>query len=802
MTAFGQIHLSIEVNENDPSTKHLTVSLPQKLDVRNIYRLFCDCTMSKIISFDDGAESVASSAKEHGVADNSTGMERQTLARKEDVAVQWMQGAVFLVLLTTAILVSTSVYIATHNDQINDFEHAFNADATKVIETFNQAIERRLTSIDALSLSITAFARDTGATFPNVTISDFETRCANTRVLSGSPGVHYFPVVTDETRKGWEAYQIANRDQNYDVAFASETKLMKQQDTELGHPVNRQLQQTSTPNINDEISNIAANLSMVPAPVGSGPYLPIWQMSPVLPFKTLLNLNMLMHPINFGSYNEVLRTGKAAVGAVTNLKGGNVGDSDVVWQTMVSMGQYRYDIAEYLTDPVSFFGYPIFDSFDKANRTVVGVLATSMYWNQYFKNILPGDTIGIVCVLRNNRNQTFSYRIDGTATHYLGEGDLHDSQYNSLGQSSSMASYLEKIQSPETKSYTSVDLSTEYCNYELSIYPSQEYKAVHVTRTPMLMTLAIACVFLFSSFIFVMYTIAVRRRQEVVMSRAVASSSIVSSLFPSQVRDQIYQESADAQNATGKSQWHVRDKPPTGDSDNGAASARPIAQLFDNTTIMFADMAGFTLWSSTRTPVQVFELLETVYKAFDAIAVRRNVFKVETIGDCYVAVAGLPDPQADHAVIMIKFASDCIFKMGQLTTELAHVLGADTAGLALRVGLHSGSVTGGVLRGQKSRFQLFGDTMNTASRMESNGEPGRIHISEQTANELAAKGKSSWVTHRKDKIVAKGKGELQTYWASLHALAESVESMVKYSSDGLNEVGNAMDGGKAEAIEI
>jgi class 3 adenylate cyclase len=79
------------------------------------------------------------------------------------------------------------------------------------------------------------------------------------------------------------------------------------------------------------------------------------------------------------------------------------------------------------------------------------------------------------------------------------------------------------------------------------------------------------------------------------------------------------------------------------------------------------------------------ELLETVYKAFDSIAVRRRVFKVETIGDCYVAVAGLPDPQEDHATIMTKFASDCIFKMGQLKTELAHVLGADTAELALRV---------------------------------------------------------------------------------------------------------------------
>jgi class 3 adenylate cyclase len=159
----------------------------------------------------------------------------------------------------------------------------------------------------------------------------------------------------------------------------------------------------------------------------------------------------------------------------------------------------------------------------------------------------------------------------------------------------------------------------------------------------------------------------------------------------------------------------------------------------------------------------VFELLETLYQAFDAIAVRRKVFKVETIGDCYVAVASLPEPQENHAVIMVKFADDCMTKLGQLTTELADSLGPDTATLAMRVGLHSGSVTGGVLRGQKSRFQLFGDTMNTASRMESNGAPHKIHVSQETADELTAKGKASWISPREDKIVAKGKGELQTY---------------------------------------
>jgi class 3 adenylate cyclase len=200
-------------------------------------------------------------------------------------------------------------------------------------------------------------------------------------------------------------------------------------------------------------------------------------------------------------------------------------------------------------------------------------------------------------------------------------------------------------------------------------------------------------------------------------------------------------------------------------------------------TVMFGDIVGFTAWSSVREPTQVFTLLETIYHAFDEIARKRRVFKVETVGDCYVAVCGLPDPRKDHAVVMCRFARDCMYKMWALTKALEVVLGPDTGDLSMRVGLHSGPVTAGVLRGERSRFQLFGDTMNTAARMESNGKKSRIHLSQETADLLINAGKQNWLIAREDKIIAKGKGELQTYWLDRSDKGETVISGNEQSDD-------------------
>jgi class 3 adenylate cyclase len=153
------------------------------------------------------------------------------------------------------------------------------------------------------------------------------------------------------------------------------------------------------------------------------------------------------------------------------------------------------------------------------------------------------------------------------------------------------------------------------------------------------------------------------------------STAIVSSLSPQNVADRLMQQNSHMSNNKRLKSFLSDNYNLTDDLNN-----QPIADLFPHTTVLFADIAGFTAWSSTREPSQVFILLQSVYQAFDVIAYHRKVFKVETIGDSYVAVTGLLDPQERHALVMARFRMACQQKLTEVTSSLAVQLGPGTSG--------------------------------------------------------------------------------------------------------------------------
>ncbi|XP_015779320.1 PREDICTED: atrial natriuretic peptide receptor 2-like [Acropora digitifera] len=186
---------------------------------------------------------------------------------------------------------------------------------------------------------------------------------------------------------------------------------------------------------------------------------------------------------------------------------------------------------------------------------------------------------------------------------------------------------------------------------------------------------------------------------------------------------------------------------------------KPVeAESFDEVTLFFSDIVGFTSLSSESTPLQIVTLLNDLYSAFDGIIHAYDVYKVETIGDAYMVVSGLPIRNGhQHAVEIADMALHFLKSVQRF--EIRH---RPHEKLKLRIGIHSGPVCAGVVGMKMPRYCLFGDTVNTASRMESNGEALKIHISKATKDNLDKIG--GYLMQERGSIEIKGKGELTTYW--------------------------------------
>jgi len=180
----------------------------------------------------------------------------------------------------------------------------------------------------------------------------------------------------------------------------------------------------------------------------------------------------------------------------------------------------------------------------------------------------------------------------------------------------------------------------------------------------------------------------------------------------------------------------------------------------DLVTIFFSDIVGFTDISAKLDPLKISDMLDRLYNSFDSLSDYHDVFKVETIGDAYMAVTNLTKEQPDHCKRITEFAIDSIRVANQtLIDEDSPSMGF----VNIRVGFHSGSVVSNVVGTRNPRYCLFGDTVNTASRMESNSEKNRIHCSETSAALLRQQCPRMRIFPR-GSIDVKGKGEMKTFW--------------------------------------
>jgi guanylate cyclase len=180
---------------------------------------------------------------------------------------------------------------------------------------------------------------------------------------------------------------------------------------------------------------------------------------------------------------------------------------------------------------------------------------------------------------------------------------------------------------------------------------------------------------------------------------------------------------------------------------------RTIADYHPSASILFADMVSFTPLTNELPPGQMVGLLNEIYSHFDSLIEKYGAEKIRVIGDNYMVAAGLPRPRADHAQALARLA----LEMNGYVATLPPV---GDRRLAFRFGINSGPVTAGVLGHKKFAYDVWGDTVNTASRMESQGEPGRIQITQATY-ELV---KDEFACERNGPLIVKGKGEMETWF--------------------------------------
>jgi len=176
-----------------------------------------------------------------------------------------------------------------------------------------------------------------------------------------------------------------------------------------------------------------------------------------------------------------------------------------------------------------------------------------------------------------------------------------------------------------------------------------------------------------------------------------------------------------------------------------------IADRFDEVTVLFADIVGFTERGAEMEPEQLVALLDRIFSAFDALADAEGLEKIKTIGDAYMLVGGAPEPRPDHAAAVARVA------LG-MCDAIAEIAGP-ARGLQIRVGIDTGPAVGGVIGQRKFSYDLWGDTVNTASRMESHGVPGEIQLSARTASALG----DAFEIRPRGVIDVKGKGPMETF---------------------------------------
>ena len=612
-----------------------------------------------------------------------------------------------------AICISTTAYLtymSAHNSEIHDFEH----DCEIMSENYFNSLQSKMNDYvrlsNSLSVLYSSFSTDTehqSNKWPNVTLHGFQHILNELISVPKGMIITWQPRISKDNRKSWEQYAYKEIDTNgpdilrtgLQWPIKNGVKTVKKY-TDTGLPIYEYAKY-------DDLN----------------PYdlFPLWQIAPLNEFTK----DLIMFSRNQPS---------------------SAFDIMIDYST-ISIGP----IGKILPIP-SDQSFSIIHSPVLHNGVNVGCISVGFTLSILLSHIHFHKHTSFVIVVSTNTNTKVIFKLgeEGIASEE-GVGDLLIENRVEYLMESMTLSILGQDPSVNNDKRTIV--------YTIDIYPTYEMIDRFVTNGPLYNTFINIGIFIFTVGVFVIYDRIMINREETVVEYAKASDNVIDSLFPNFVKHRVvHGDTSTIDIEQGIIPQYLK---PKRQNSYSKIEQNPMSCSFDNCTVIFADIAGFTNWSHLQSSNNVFLFLETLYGKFDMCAEQQELYKVETIGDCYVAVAGLPNEQDNHADICVRFSVDMLECLSNTKRKLYHLFGDSINGLDLRVGLHSGTVTGGVLRGKRYRFQLYGDVVNVASRMESTSIAGKIQLSEYTFQCMK---QADTVEMRKGFVRAKGVGLMQTYW--------------------------------------
>jgi hypothetical protein len=459
----------------------------------------------------------------------------------------------------------------------NKTKKQFENDASEIVAVSKDHVASTFVAIEAFANSISSYARDAGEFWPNVTVPDFTSRATRVAELAqGARLVTMAPLVSNEQRGEFEAYarQHIHTQIQEDLDY---------QGIDMGA--------SDLQNVPDRISyfNLSAKAKFL-EPEGAGPFLVNWQR---MPFET--------EPHRIFVMNNMLR--------IPTIRGAVTG-ANATLVAKVAFFEGVLGVESQLIQPIF---QDVFPPHNKTGRKMVGVVWAVLDWGNYFQNLLPENQKGIYLVLESSCGFVSTYMINGLQAEFLGLEDLHEPKYDNLEISSEFFSFSDQAGAEGEN-----QLPEGVCVDELVIklYPSDVLRESADTQKPLLYTCVVGAIFIFTCVIFLVYDWAVGQRQRKVMARVITQDKIVSNLFPAAIRDRLYGigDRMNGGSSVGTSSMGAPQKNLDSMMDCPEFyGSKPLAELYLHTTVLFADISGFTAWASQREPSQVFSLLESIY---------------------------------------------------------------------------------------------------------------------------------------------------------------------------------------------